>query len=74
MEQKVHDTAERLFRSKYEELTEIERHVVHHITERTPIAKNVVQDLSKQLTFGQKMADKVASLGDLGSLSRYLWL
>jgi len=63
MEQKVHDTAERLFRSKYEELTEIERHVVHHITERTPIAKNVVQDLSKQLTFGQKMADKVASLG-----------
>jgi uncharacterized membrane protein len=63
MEQKVHDTAERLFRSKYEELTEIERHVAHHITERTPIAKNVVQDLSKQLTFGQKMADNVASFG-----------
>ena len=63
MEQKVHDTAERLFRSKYEDLTELEKHVAHHITERTPIAKNVVQDFSKQLTSGQKMADKVASFG-----------
>jgi uncharacterized membrane protein len=63
MDQKVHDTAERLFRSKYEELTELERHVAHHITERTPISKNVVQDFSKQSTFGQRMADKVASFG-----------
>jgi uncharacterized membrane protein len=63
MDQKVHDTAERLFRSKYEELTELERHVARHITERTPISKNVVQDLSKQSTFGQRMADKVASFG-----------
>jgi uncharacterized membrane protein len=63
MEQKVHNTAERLFRSKYEDLTELEKHVAHHIAERTPIAKNVVQDFSKQLTFGQKMADKVASFG-----------
>jgi uncharacterized membrane protein len=63
MDQKVHDTAERLFRLKYEELTELERHVAHHITGRTPISKNVIQDLSKQSTFGQRMADKVASFG-----------
>ena len=63
IDQKAHDTAERLFRSKYEELTELERHVARHITERTPISTNVVQDLSKQMTFGQKMADKVASFG-----------
>ena len=63
MDQKVHDTAERLFRSKYENLTELERHVAHHITERTPISTNVFQDLSKRSTFGQKMADKVASFG-----------
>jgi uncharacterized membrane protein len=63
MDQKVHDTAERLFRSKYEELTELERHVAHHITERTPISKNVVEDFSKQSTLGQRMADKVASFG-----------
>jgi uncharacterized membrane protein len=63
MDQKVHATAERLFRSKYEELTELERHVAHHITERTPISTNVVQDFSEQLTLGQKMADKVALFG-----------
>jgi uncharacterized membrane protein len=63
MDQKIHDTAERLFRSKYEELTELEKHVAHHITERTPISTNVVKGLSEQLTFGQKMADKVASFG-----------
>lgn len=63
MDQKVDDTAERLFRLKYEELTELEKHVAHHIIKRTPIAKNVVQDFSKQMTFGQKMADKVASFG-----------
>ncbi|MGZ6277008.1 MAG: hypothetical protein ACXWMI_13010 [Syntrophales bacterium] len=63
IDEKVYDTAERLFRSKYEELTELEKHVAHHITERTPISTNVVQKISKQMTFGQKMADKVASFG-----------
>jgi len=63
MDQKVQDTVEKLFRSRYEKLTELEKHVAHHITERTPISKNVIQDLSEQLTLGQKMADKVASFG-----------
>ena len=63
MDQKVHNTAEKLFRSKYEKLTEQEKHVAHHITERTPISTNVFQDLSKRSTFGQKMADRVASFG-----------
>jgi len=63
VDQKVHNTAEKLFRSKYEKLTEQEKHVAHHITERTPISTNVFQDLSKRSTFGQKMADKVASFG-----------
>jgi len=63
MGKEVHDTAEKLFRSKYEELTDLEKHVAHHITERTPISTNVVEDLSKEMTLGQKMADKVASFG-----------
>jgi hypothetical protein len=40
MDQKVRDTAEKLFRSKFEKLTELEKHVAHHITERTPILKS----------------------------------
>ncbi len=63
MEQKVRETAEKIFGSNYEKLTEIERHVAQHITERTPISTNVVQDFSVQLTTGQKLADKVASFG-----------
>ena len=63
MDQKVHNTAEKLFRSKYEKLTEQQKHVAHHITERTPISTNVFQDLSTRSTFGEKMADKVASFG-----------
>jgi uncharacterized membrane protein len=59
----VRDTAERLFSSKFEALTKQEKHVAHHITERTPISTNIVQDYSGQLTFGQRMADKVASFG-----------
>ena len=63
MDKKVRDTTEKLFNSEYEKLTKQEKHVAHHITERTPISTNIVQDYSEQLTFGQKMADKVASFG-----------
>ena len=63
MDKKVRDTAEKIFNAEYEKLTEQEKHVAHHITERTPISTNIVQDYSEQSTFGQKMADKVASLG-----------
>jgi uncharacterized membrane protein len=63
MDNKIRDAAEKLFNSEYEKLTEQERHVAHHITERTPISTNIVQDYSEQLTLGQKMADKVASFG-----------
>ena len=63
MDKKVRDTAEKLFSSEYEKLSEQERHVAHHITERTPISENIVQSYSEQLTFGQRMADNVASFG-----------
>jgi DNA-binding MurR/RpiR family transcriptional regulator len=38
MDNKIRDAAEKLFNSEYEKLTEQERHVAHHITERTPIS------------------------------------
>jgi uncharacterized membrane protein len=63
MDKKIRDVAEKLFNSEYEKLSEQERHVAHHITERTPISTNVIQNYSEQLTLGQKMADKVASFG-----------
>jgi uncharacterized membrane protein len=63
MDKNVRDVAEKLFSSEYENLSEQERHVAHHIIERTPISENVVQGYSEKLTLGQKMADRVASFG-----------
>jgi uncharacterized membrane protein len=63
MNQKEVEISERLFRTEYEHLGKQERHVAHHLVERTHIARNVTQDVSEQLTFGQKLADKVAAFG-----------
>src|SRR5690242_20617386 len=63
MNQKEVEISEKLFRTNYAQLGTREKHVVHHLVERTHIARNVTQDSSEQLTFGQKLADKVASFG-----------
>ena len=63
MHEKEVEISEKLFRAKYEQLGKQEKHVAHHLAERTHIARNVAQDLSDQLTFGQRLADKVAAFG-----------
>lgn len=63
MNQKANEISEKLFRTKYELLGEREKKVVHHLAERSHISRNVAKDYSEQLTFGQRMADKVATFG-----------
>lgn len=63
MNQQEVEISEKLFRTQYEQLGKQEKHVVHHLARRTPIARNVVQDSSAETTFGQRLADKVASFG-----------
>jgi uncharacterized membrane protein len=63
MNQKEVEISEKHFRTKYEHLGKHEKHVAHHLAERTHIARNVAQDFSEQLTFGQRLADKVATFG-----------
>jgi len=63
MNQKEIELSEKLFRKKYGQLGQQERHVAHHLAERTHIARNVAQDISEKMTFGQKLADKVAAFG-----------
>ncbi|MBN1828019.1 MAG: DUF1003 domain-containing protein [Deltaproteobacteria bacterium] len=63
MDQKLRDIIEKLFRSKYEKLTDREKHVARHIAEKTHISRDVLQDYSEQLTAGERIADKVASFG-----------
>jgi uncharacterized membrane protein len=63
VDQKVREISEKHFRTKYEHLGEREKKVARHVAERTHIARNVSQDFSEQLTFGQRLADKVAAFG-----------
>ncbi len=63
MDQKAREKAEKLFRSKFDTLTDQQKHVAHHITHRTPISENVNRVLPERLTLGQKTADAVASFG-----------
>jgi len=63
MDQKVRELSEKHFRTKYEQLGEREKKVARHLAERSHISRNVARDFSEQLTFGQRLADKVAAFG-----------
>ncbi len=55
--------SEKHLHTAYERLSEREKHVAHHIANRTHISRNVLKDYSEQMTYGQRMADRVASFG-----------
>jgi len=61
--QKEREVAEQLFHKKYEDLGEREKKVNRHLAERTHIAKNTSQEFAEQMTFGQRIADRVAAFG-----------
>jgi len=60
---KEQEIAEQLFHSKYEDLGERERKVARHLSTKTHIARNTSQEFADQLTFGQRIADRVAAFG-----------
>ena len=61
--QREHEIAQQLFHSKYEDLGERERKVARHLATKTHIARNTSQEFADQLTFGQRLADRVAAFG-----------
>lgn len=63
MNQKEIELSEKLFHTKYDQLGKQQKHVAHHLAARTPITRNIAQDVSEQMTFGQRLADKVATFG-----------
>jgi uncharacterized membrane protein len=63
MNKREAEISKKHFRTDYDQLDVQEKHVTHHLAERTHIARNVAQDYSEQATFGQRLADKVASFG-----------
>ena len=52
-----------LLLEKMDTFTKHERNIIRHILERKPIVRNINREYDDQLTFGQHVADKVASFG-----------
>lgn len=55
--------AKALLRVPYKELDIYEQRVIESIAEQTPVTENVNESFEGTLTFGQRVADKVASFG-----------
>ncbi len=53
----------RLFRKSFEQLGHIEQNVIKTILEGVRISRNTDSEFTEQMTFGQRVADKVASFG-----------
>ena len=57
------DLSVRFFRKSFEQLGNIEQNVLKTILEGVKISKNTNKVFTDQMTFGQRIADKVASFG-----------
>ncbi len=57
------DLANRFLGRDWEMLDEREKRVIQHLGERKHISHNTNQEFDTKLTFGQRLADKVAAFG-----------
>jgi uncharacterized membrane protein len=63
MNNHLRDFAKKRFNVDLDALPEPEQRVIHHYGERLHISRNTNREFEKKLTFGQKLADKVATFG-----------
>jgi uncharacterized membrane protein len=63
MKRDVHELSQQLLHKGFDSLSQREQHVIRLISQRLHISRNVVTELEESLTFGQRMADRVASFG-----------
>ncbi len=63
MNNRLREFAKKCFHLGFDSLSEREQRVVRHFAERLHISRNINRDFEDQLTFGQRVADKVASFG-----------
>jgi uncharacterized membrane protein len=57
------DLANRLLGRDWERLNEREKRVIQHLDKRQHISHDINQEFDTKLTFGQRLADKVAAFG-----------
>jgi len=63
MKNPLPDIAKKLFTADFEKLSEREKRIVERYNNRQPISRDTTKDYDSDLTFGQKLADRVASFG-----------
>lgn len=63
MKRDVHELSQQLLHKEFDSLTQREQHVIHLISHRLHISRNVITELEDSLSFGQRMADRVAAFG-----------
>lgn len=57
------EAAARYLRREWSHMTERERHVVEHILQRRSVSRNTNREFASSLTFGERVADRVAEFG-----------
>ena len=63
MKEDINDLAEEHLGSAYKDLEVPEQKVIDSIAEAEPIAENVNEIFHEQLSFGQRLADKISTFG-----------
>ena len=63
MDQKVRDLAQRLLHTGFDDLPERERRVLTRIADRVHISRNVNRAFEAEMSFGDRLADRVAVFG-----------
>jgi uncharacterized membrane protein len=63
MNKHLRDFAKQRFHVDLDALPEPEQRVIHHYGERRHISRDTNREFEKKLTFGQRLADKVATFG-----------
>lgn len=63
MKNHLQDFAKKRFNKDIDALPQREKLVIKHYNEHLPISRNTNEEFETKLTFGQKLADKVASFG-----------
>jgi uncharacterized membrane protein len=63
MKKHLRDYAQRLSTADLNALPDREKRIIEHYNERSPISHDTNLEFEKELSFGQRLADKVASFG-----------
>jgi uncharacterized membrane protein len=63
MDERVKDLARRLLQAGFDDLPERERRVIARIAKRVHVSHNVNREFEATMTFGQQLADRVATFG-----------